>query len=106
MTRQLFTLSLGFGLLTLCATYAFGQPARQCGPRDDVVSVLSERYGETRRSIGIGSNNRMMEVYASEETGTWTILVTFTDGTACLMAAGRAFEALTDAPVAPKGTSL
>ena len=34
----------------------------------------------------------MIEVYSSDETGTWTILVTRPDGTSCLLAAGQRWE--------------
>ncbi len=99
MTRQIFTVSLGFGLLLLCATYAFGQGARQCGPREDVVSVLGDRYGESRQSIGLGTSGQVMEVFASLETGTWTITVTLPTGLTCLMASGQSFETLSEAPM-------
>ncbi len=106
MTRQLFTVSLGFGLLLLCATHAFGQSSRNCGPRDHVVSALGDRYGETRQSIGIGASGQVMEVYASLETGTWTITLTLPNGTTCLMASGQSFEALGEELPAKEDTAL
>ena len=33
-----------------------------------------------------------MEVYASEKTGSWTILLTKPDGVACLVASGGMWE--------------
>ena len=46
-----------------------------------------------------------MEVYASPETGTWTIAVTTPDGTMCLVAAGQGFEEV-DAPLPARGTKV
>ena len=66
-----------------------------------MVERLNTRYGESRQSIGIGSNNSVVEVFASTETGTWTIVVTMPTGVACLVAAGQAFEALAEAPIIP-----
>lgn len=106
MTRQLFTVSLGFGLLLLCATHAFAQTGRNCGPRDAVVTTLGERYGESRQSIGMGSNGQVMEVFASLETGTWTITLTLPNGVTCLMASGQSFEALEDELPARNETAL
>ena len=60
---------------------------------------MASQYGETARSIGMGPGNRIVEVYASDETGTWTITVTSADGMTCLMASGQSFEALTPAPL-------
>ena len=68
-----------------------------CAPRETVVQRLAESYGETRHGIGIGSNNQVMEVFASRETGTWTITVTMPNGMTCLMASGQAFETLAEA---------
>jgi hypothetical protein len=67
--------------------------AAACADRAQVVSRLEERYGETLQSMGLHQNNNLLEVYASAETGTWTILVTRPDGIACLIAAGQMWEA-------------
>lgn len=89
--------------VAMTTTPATAQAARNCGPRDPVVQRLAERYGETRQSIGIGSNNAVVEVYASTETGSWTILVTTAAGVTCLVASGQAFEEVAEA-LPPKGS--
>ena len=95
------TTFLGIGALTaatlLTVTPAQAQQTRNCGPRDLVLTRLAEGFGETRQSMGLGANNAVIEVYASDESGTWTILVTSPNGTACLVASGQAFEALAEA---------
>ena len=63
-----------------------------CGTRDKIIAQLEKKYGETRRSLGLQQGRGVVEVYASEETGSWTILVTDARGKSCLMAAGEAFE--------------
>jgi hypothetical protein len=63
-----------------------------CADRDKVVERLAEKYGETLQSLGLHQNNSVLEIYASEDTGTWTILITRTDGKACLVAAGQMWE--------------
>ncbi len=63
-----------------------------CGKRADMVRQLGEKYGETRRSMGLAAGRGVVELYASEETGSWTILITSPQGTACMMAAGQAFQ--------------
>jgi hypothetical protein len=97
MTRMLMALSLGFaGLIHATQTlYAQTDPlqaAAHCAPRPMVIGTLAQNYGETRRSIGLAANNTLMEVFASPETGTWTITVTLPDGMTCLMASGQGFE--------------
>lgn len=63
-----------------------------CGKRDAIIKQLEAKYGETRRSIGLQEGRGVVEVYASEKTGSWTILVTDPRGRSCLMAAGEAFQ--------------
>lgn len=63
-----------------------------CGERDSIIAQLEKKYGETRRSVGLQQGRGVVEVYASEETGSWTILMTDTRGKTCLMAAGEAFQ--------------
>ena len=67
-----------------------GAPA--CGPRAGVIGHLATRFGETRRGIGLGTGQRVLEVFASDETGTWTVTVTLPDGRTCLLASGRHWE--------------
>ena len=94
MTKTLFALSLGFAgfLLASQAVHA----AAQCGKRDMVVTQLTEKYGETRRGMGVANNNSVMEMFASDASGSWTITVTMPDGQMCLVASGQGYEAMTE----------
>ena len=97
MNTRLYLLSFGIGAMLLASNHAFAQTAAgNCGPRDHVVARLAERYGESRQSIGLGGNNQVVEVFASLETGTWTITVTLPNGMTCLVASGQAFEAVAE----------
>ena len=79
-------------LSALTATNAEAQTSRVCGLHAKVIERLHTGYGETRQMIGLGSNGAILEVFASEESGSWTILVTNPQGVSCLIAAGQAFE--------------
>lgn len=63
-----------------------------CGNRTDIVSQLGEKYGERRHSLGVTGRRGVLEIFVSDETGSWTILVTSPQGVTCLMAAGEAYE--------------
>lgn len=93
MNTVMMKLTLGLVVTTLFATNAFAQTA--CAPRETVVDRLAERYGETRQSMGLGSNNAVVEVFASI-AGSWTITVTNANGTTCLIASGQAFEEMAE----------
>ena len=81
----------------LSASAPAAAQGRNCAPRDIVVERLASKYGESRQSMGLGANNAVIEVFASEETGTWTITVTSFQGVTCLVASGHAFEAMAEA---------
>lgn len=95
--KSMGALAAAAALNTIAAGAVEAQQQRNCGPRDIVVTRLAEGYGETRQSMGLGANNAVIEVFASEETGSWTITVTTPNGLTCLVASGQAFEALAEA---------
>ncbi len=59
-----------------------------CGMRDSVVAKLGDKYGEVRRGGGLAGPTAIFEIWASEATGSWTILKTTPNGLACVMAVG------------------
>ena len=84
----------------ICAAFA-GSTAqaqsRNCAEHARVVERLASGFGESRQSIGIGSDNTVVEVFASLETGTWTIVITRAGGPSCLVASGEAFQVMAEA---------
>ncbi|WP_298805145.1 hypothetical protein [uncultured Lentibacter sp.] len=90
-------LAIALAATALLPPAALAQSAPNCAPRDTVVARLASAYGETRQSIGLGANNAVVEVFASAESGTWTITVTTAAGLTCLVASGQAFETLAEA---------
>ncbi len=66
----------------------FAQAQMACGTRDSVVAKLGDKYGEVRRGGGLTGSTAIFEIWASEATGTWTILKTTPNGMACIMAVG------------------
>lgn len=85
---RLTTLSL---LLASLAAPAFAE-GNVCGEREIIVRRLQDKYGETRQSMGLQQNNGVVEIFASDASGTWTILVTMPNGMTCLVAAGEAWD--------------
>lgn len=94
--------SVLFVAALLSTPFAAQAQGQNCGARDTVVERLATKYGESRQSIGMAPKGRVIEVFASRETGTWTITVTMPNGVMCLVASGQAYEAL-DEPVEPAG---
>jgi hypothetical protein len=95
MTRIMMALSLGLAGVILATQIARAEP--QCGPRDLVLQSLADRYGETRRSLGLAGPTQVMELFASDETGTWTITLTMPDGVTCMVASGQGYQTIDEA---------
>lgn len=107
--RRVIGGSIG-GALALGLLFGAGSatPARAEGPicadRAKVVERLREKYGESREAVGLLQDQRVVEVWRSEKTGSWTIVVTLPSGATCLLAAGDNWEEVNEpAPVAGRG---
>lgn len=83
----------GLGVTLLLSTPALSQ-SQNCAPRDIVVQRLIDAYGETRQSMGLTANNAVIEMFASDTSGSWTMTVTSANGMTCLVASGQAFESM------------
>jgi hypothetical protein len=92
MPKLLFLVRALTALGLLAGTPSARAEGPACAERTLVVQRLAERYGETLRSVGLQQNAGLVEIYSSEATGTWTILMTRPDGTSCLLAAGQLWE--------------
>lgn len=93
MFAQIRSLSLAAVLAALSAS-AIAEPAAaaaRCASHDDIVKVLKSKYKETRHALAVVSATAVMEIFLSPE-GTWTMLVTGTNGTSCITASGEAWQ--------------
>ena len=96
--KAIVVLTISLWALIIAGLVLPAHAAPQCGKRAFIVAQLATKYSETRRGMGLGPNNTLMELFASDATGTWTITVTTAvDGMTCLMASGGAFEQVTEA---------
>lgn len=100
MERNLFALSLGLASLILIPALGRASPV-ECAAHDKMVAQLATDYGQEARSIGLGQDNTVMGLYASGQTGTWSLTVTLVNGVTCVVATGANFETVAPAPMAP-----
>ena len=80
----------------LCAGILIAPMAAQanCGAREHVITKLQRDYSETLVAGGLQGNRNvqtMVEVWASEKTGTFTMLLTSPEGVSCVVAVGTDF---------------
>jgi hypothetical protein len=89
-------MSFGIGGAMLGINQAQAQTPT-CAQHPQIVERLAEHFGETRQSIGLSNDNTVVEVFASTDTGSWTITVTQPGGLTCLVAAGQAYQYVNEA---------
>jgi hypothetical protein len=92
-TCSIMALAMTAGLLTS----ASAEPAPQgpaCRPWREVSNYLSQKYAEQPVAYGLQDNGSLLQVYASADTGTWTLVTMQPDGNACLAGAGNSWEHL------------
>jgi len=63
-----------------------------CGPRDAIVGSLAQRHGERVVATGLAATGVFVEVLASPEGKTWTVLAVLPGGLACIKAVGTDWE--------------
>lgn len=94
-------LALFTGIAAL-ASGAFAGPAasqsQEQGPRMpchnavEIAKQLSSKYDEAPVAFGVQSNGNLLQVYASHDKGTWTVVSTTPTGVSCIVAAGKSWE--------------
>jgi hypothetical protein len=65
-----------------------------CGQFQDIIGGLEAKYSEQLAARGLQSDGLLLQVYASEDTGSWTALLVRPDGWTCIVAAGKHWQNL------------
>lgn len=77
----------------MIATAPAGAQEPNCAATNDVYGVMTEKYGEDRQTIGVTDSMMLVEQWANERTGTWTIIVTDPyNKVTCIVAEGTGFD--------------
>lgn len=69
------------------------QAQQVCTMRADLVKMLGDKYKEQPSGQGLVGDRAMLEVYVSDK-GTFTIVSSYPNGVACIIAAGNSWEAM------------
>jgi hypothetical protein len=65
-----------------------------CRPWHEVANYRGQKYAEQPVAYGLQDNGNLLQVYASADTGTWTLVTMKPNGSACLIGAGNSWEHL------------
>lgn len=87
-------------LLTACTAPQAQPAAMNCAPREAVVAALEANYGEHQVGRGINADGALIELFASPNGETWTLISSGPDGISCWITDGRAWRTKTTDPAA------
>ncbi|WP_135502813.1 hypothetical protein [Roseovarius aestuariivivens] len=66
-----------------------------CAERSQIVDRLQDHYAEMHAGSGLQARNEgqaLVEVWASKETGTFTVMLTSPEGVSCVLATGTNWQ--------------
>lgn len=98
MFKRLCSTAVIFGAAALAPPLAAQAQAQgvACLPREALVERLEGRYNEHLAGGGLQNPQQLLEVWTSEETGSFTVFVTRPDGVSCIVATGLHWNAATE----------
>jgi hypothetical protein len=106
MFKRLFGVCLTFGMAATAPPVLAATSA--CALREDVVQRLQSKYSEELTVGGLQKSREtrtVMEIWASDRTGTFTVLITKPNGVSCIVAAGTDFFQAEHRAAAPEDTA-
>ncbi len=65
-----------------------GAQAAPCGHRDAIVAQLADKHKEPQAVIGMAKDGRLMEVWSSYKSRSFTVLMTWPTMKSCIVATG------------------
>ena len=63
--------------------------AAACLPRDVLVNNLRAVFQERQAVLGLASNGSLIEIFATEDGRTWTLVLTSPNKLSCVMLVGK-----------------
>lgn len=94
MIRSALILGASCAAVLSIASAGFAQDAateENCAPRAEIISKLNQEFKENQEAVGQVNDQAVIELYVSGK-GTWTLIASGTDGTSCIVSAGKDWE--------------
>ena len=91
------------GFRYACVAFLLATPAQSKSPIAEVICEPTQRmydkligqFGATREATGLRGPEQLMEVWTSS-SGDWTMVVTYSTGTSCIVAMGQNWDSRAD----------
>lgn len=91
--RQISLIAAAIAALTATVSMtAVAHAQSGCFPRADLVQHLASNFHEQPAAAGLADNGSLLEVFASKDGETWTVVLSLPNGTACLVATGQQWQ--------------
>lgn len=89
-----------FGVLTLALSLTLALTPRAsaqepvCYAHDSLAELLDERFTESRVAAGLEVSGRLVQLYTSADSASWTMVITTPAGESCVIAVGEHWQEL------------
>lgn len=90
LMKLVITTALGAAFVVMGAPVGAAEARAPCKPAGTMKSTLENKFSEVRAATGVVNHNHVMELWASK-TGSWSVLITNTNGITCMIASGQSF---------------
>lgn len=97
MKTRAAALLAAFLLLALVPGQAIAQA--NCNTREAVERILRDKYQEQVVAAGITGQGHRIEIFASDDGASWSVVISTARGMACLAASGRNWRAVEPKPI-------
>ena len=99
LTRRLVVIVAAVALIASAVTLS-GPAAAQSltRPRAEVLKILSKNYAEAPIEMGLTRTGNVIELFASNDGSTWSLVVTSPDGLSRVVASGESWLSVSSLP--------
>lgn len=91
MNRAVVSLAI-LGLSAVPAAAASPIAEVICAPSAELTDRLERQFGESLRAQGLRDRETMLEVWSSDRTGRWTLVMSYASGQSCIVAMGEHWD--------------
>ena len=79
-------------LMLMALPRAYGAEARACLDRSVMLDILITNYGEQLAEVSEIEGRGLLEFHVSSDVGSWTAVLTSSEGISCVLATGQGLE--------------
>src|ERR671919_860797 len=73
-----------------------------CASHEAVSKQLEQRHAEVPVAMGLAASGKLLQVFASADGASWTVVLIEPDGTNCIAASGRYWQTVTEKNLGPE----